>query len=576
MSFDSLILHHVTHEIRETLIGGIIRHVQQLSTLDIAIKVSHMNHVNYLLMSADPLRARAHLMERPSKGEERLHFSDFLMTHIGRGTIIKVEQIGWDRVLKITIEPHSEHPVQSPARAIIGEFMGKHSNIVLINEGTGKILESIKHIDDTMSRHRQIIPGIRYVLPPRPQKHDPLTLDRESFFSILEREPVVNWRLLFSQIDGLSPTLAKEIVCRTAESATSQQCWDRFQSVIAYFDTTRCLPQVYVDPDDHANVLAVSSLPLLQLSDNRSQRFERISEAVECYYSMIAIKEAIQSERHALRQGLERLMDTVVRKIGRLRSDLANADQAESYRIKGELLTANLQRVQRGALSIEVQNYYTSHLRPIKIELDPELRPSENAQLYFKKYTKAKRGRSVINQLISENESDQQILRNFISELEVAGTVEQLHAIREECVKIGWIKDDKKRQRKRSVSGGEFQKYTSSDGFQLYVGRNSKENDLLLRRIASGRDMWLHTKQIHGSHVVIRNPENKPDIPMQTLLYAAQIAAYFSKGKHASHVPVDYTWVRYVIKPKGAAPGYVHYTHEKTLYVEPLRPTKDA
>ena len=216
-----------------------------------------------------------------------------------------------------------------------------------------------------------------------------------------------------------------------------------------------------------------------------------MSEAMSSFYEMIDTKETIQSKRHALRQVLERLLDVVDRRIVRLNQDLADAEQAEDYRIKGELLTGNLHRIQRGTTSIETQNYYTPGLNKVEIALDPKLSPSENAQGYFKKYTKAKRGRSVINQLIAESCAEQKVLQSYVSDVQEAETGDKLDSIHEEFVKKGWIKESKNGRSKQQTAIGAFQKYTSPDGFQIYVGRNSKENDLLLRRIASGRDMWL-------------------------------------------------------------------------------------
>ena len=572
MSFDSLALRHLIHDFREKLLHGSIRHVVQLDATSIALKIAKADKTQYLMMSAHARHARTHLIERPSAGKKQSYFADFLMTHIGRGTISGIEQIGWDRVLKITIKPQSDTLLESPSRVLIGEFMGKHSNIILADESTGKILQSIKHIDETMSRHREILPGVTYIPPPQPAKLDPLMLDCATFVTLIENNSVVDWRCLFNQIDGLSPTLAKELLFRADDSSCAEKLWATYKEIRAYFNPPYGNPTVLVSPKDHTDPVAVSPLPLHQFHGAGNLTFDTMSEALNVFYEMVVIKETIQSERRTLRQALDKLLDAANRKIARLKHDLANAEQAEDYRIKGELLTGNLHRIQRGTASIEAQNYYAPGLNNIEIELDPKLSPSENAQGYFKKYTKAKRGRSVISQLIAESQAEQKVLQSYVSEIQQAKTADELDAIREEFVKKGWVKERKSGRSKRRTAGSTFQKYTSPDGFQIYVGRNSKENDLLLRRVASGRDMWLHTKQIHGSHVLIRNPENKPGIPMPTLLQAAQIAAFFSKGKHASHVPVDYTWARYVVKPKGSAPGYVHYSREKTLYVEPGLP----
>ena len=585
MSFDSLALHLVTDELRHTILNGTIRHIEQLNPHSIVLKISQSTKTHFLLISTHSIHARVHLIERPPKGQARSHFADFLMKHVMRGQITAIEQVGLDRILKLTIAPTSDILESSP-KSIIAEVMGKYSNIILIDEATGNILESIKHIDETMSRYREVLPGLTYTSPPQQDKWQPLKLDQDTFISLIENREV-GWRFLFNQIDGLSPALAKEIIARAGDQPTPVHLWEAYQQIVSCFEPSRSRPQVIIEGGDsvkqsqseeNANthtylkdgdrVVAVSALKLVQFPNTESRFFETMSEALSAYYDAVIRDEAMQSQRNALRQVLDKMSAALERKQVSLRQDLANAEQAEDYRIKGELLTANLHQVERGQTVIEVQNYYSPDLSALSIELDPQLNPSENAQKYFRWYTKAKRGVSVIHRLIADNEAEQEALQAYVSEVEEAKGLKELRAIQSEFVKKGWIKETK-RQSKQSESAGAFRKYTSPDGFQIYVGRNSKENDLLLRRVASSRDMWLHAKQIHGSHVIIRNPENKPGIPMPTLLKAAQIAAFFSKAQHASYVPVDYTWFRYVIKPKGTASGFVTYTHEKTLYVEP-------
>ena len=598
MSFDSLALHLVVHELHDTILNGQVRHVEQLDRHSITLKISQRAETYRLLISAHPVRARTHLIKRPSKRQEESHFADFLTKHITRGRITAIEQMGWDRVLKITTESNSD-VIEPSLRSIIAEFMGKHSNIILIDEATGKILESIKHIDGTMSRYREILPGLNYTPPPRQERLNPLTLNHVTFAALIENQKELNWRFLFNRIDGLSPTLAKEIIVRAGESPTLNQLWEAYQQIIVSFNPVYSQPQVLIANalcatssnqgsssaeavmseseaaqgllNDSNQLVAVSALELRQFLHTDSIPFATMSEALSSYYDTIARVESIKLERHTFNQVLDRLSVAIDRKLILLHMDLADSEKADDYRIKGELLTANLHCLKRGQTCVEVQNYYSPELSPLKIELNPQRGPSENVQQYFKRYTKAKRGRSVINQLIADYKAEQEVLRAHALEVEKASTLEELLAIRSEFVKKGWIKLGKQ-GKKKGISETTFRKFTSPNGFQMYAGRNSKENDLLLRQIATARDMWLHAKQIHGSHVIIRNPENRPDIPMPTLLQAAQIAAFFSKARHSSHAPVDYTWARYVVKPKGSAPGLVTYTREKTLYVEPGLP----
>lgn len=565
MSFDSLALRHVVCELRGALVGTTIRHIEQANADTFSFKVGRAAETYWLTLSAHSLHARAHLIEKPPPGQKQSYLADFLTTHLRRGTITGIEQLGWDRILKITVQPVSDDPIQPSPKALIAEFMGKYSNIILVDTVDDRILESLKRIDETMSRHREILPGETYTLPPQQEKSNPLTLDAATFTELVGGQEQVSWRKLFNQIDGFSPSLAKEVVAR----ATEIGLWDAYQQVIAYFDLERATPQLFMDNGDP---IAAAPLPLHQFPQASSQPFDTISEALSAYYGAITLKAQTDSERRALTQALKKQENLLQRKADGLCKDLDRAERSEDYRIQGELLLSNLHAVTRGQTEVELQNYYSPELEMLSIPLNPEQTPSENAQAYFKKYTKAKRGRSRILQLISDLEAEQEMLRLCVSKLEAADTLEALQRLRAEFVRNGYIKARQRGKQKQETNEGAFRRYTSTNGFQIYVGRNSQSNDLLLRQIAKPRDMWLHAKQIHGSHVIIRNPENRPDIPMPTLLQAAQLAAYYSKAHHASNVPVDYTWARYVVKRKGNVAGYVHYTREKTLYVEPAVP----
>ena len=569
MAYDSLTLRLVTEELRQTLLGGTIRHIEQANPTTFSFKVVRGIETHWLTLSAHSVHARAHLIQRPPPGQKQSYLADFLTTHLRRGTITEIAQLGWDRILKITVQPVSDEPIQPPPKAILAEFMGKHSNIILIDATDDRILESLKHIDETQSRHREVLPGETYCLPPQQEKAAPLGLDKTGFAAIVESLPRVTWRGLFNNIDGLSPTLAKEIIAR----AEAVPLWDAYQQVIAYFDARHISPQLLLDGTEPIDT---SPMPLHQLPNATSQTFDTMSEALCAYYDAMTLKETMASERRALTQALDKQRAVLKRKEKGLATDLARAEKAEDYRVQGELILANLHRITRGQTAVALQNYYSPDLETISISLNPERSPSDNAQAYFKKYTKAKRGHSRILQLIAEVEAEKEVLQLETAKLEAANSLDALQQLRTEFVASGYLRARRQNRQKQPLSEGPFRKYTSANGFQMYVGRNSQSNDLLLRQIAKPRDMWLHAKQIHGSHVIVRNPENRQDIPMPTLLQAAQLAAYYSKAHHASHVPVDYTWARYVVKRKGNVAGYVHYTHEKTLYVEPALPSSKA
>ncbi len=567
MSFDSLTLRIVTHELNQSLVGGSIRHIEQVNPTTFSVKIVQKNQTHWLTISAHSVHARAHLIQKPPAGQKQSYFADFLSTHLKHGKIINIQQLGWDRILKITIQPVSDEPIQPPQKAIIAEFMGKHSNIILIDATDDKILECLKHIDETMSRYREVLPGETYALPPQQEKHNPLSLDKNTF-SELFLNTDVNWKSLFNKIDGLSPTIAKEIVSRAEEN----NLWNAYNQVLAFFDPENAVPQLLIDGSEP---VTASPLPLTQFPATVPQSYASMSEALAAYFDAITHKENIASTKQKLKQALEKQKNLLKRKEKGLQTDLDKAEKADEYRIQGELILTNLHNISRGQEQIELQNYYNEEMENITIILNPKQTPSENAQAYFKKYTKAKRGFSQIKQRLGELEAEKQVVNNYELKLESAKSLEDINKLQELFIENGYIKTQLRNKKQQETTEGPYRKYVSKNGFHIYVGRNSQSNDMLLREIAKPRDMWLHAKQIHGSHVIIRNPENRPDIPMPTLLQAAQLAAYYSKAHHSSYVPVDYTWARYVVKRKGNVAGYVHYTHEKTLYVEPAVPPKN-
>ena len=563
MSFDSLILRNVTQEYQKTILGGTIRHIQQVNPTDFTFKIAHGTSIYWILISAHSNHARTHLIQKPLRGQKQSYLADYLSTHLKHGTITDISQVGLDRILRISVQPTSDDPIQPNPKTLILEFMGKHSNIILIDNTDKRILECLKHIDESMSRFREVLPGENYTLPPQQEKLDPFSLDENTFAQIIQ-DSNGGWKSLFNNIDGLSPTLAKEIMKRSENT----ELWDAFKQVIKYFYIEHSAPQVIIEGE---KPLAASSLPLHQFSDTESLPLSTMSEALTTYYDSVAENEKKISHKNTLLQAVKKQESLLKRKEKGLTQDLAKAENADTYRIQGELILANINKITRGQKSAELQNYYTPDHETLKISLNPELTPSDNAQRYFKKYTKAKRGYSEIQQRLADLEAEHEVLKVNESKVASAETLEELNKLLNEFIQVGYIKTQKHGKQQESGQGP-FRRYTSSNGFQIYVGRNSQSNDLLLRQIAKPRDMWLHAKQIHGSHVVIRNPENRPDIPMPTLLQAAQLAAYYSKAHHSSYVPVDYTWARYVVKRKGNVAGFVHYTHEKTLYVEPAVP----
>jgi len=567
VSFDSLALRAVTAQLNKTVIGGKILSVIQSSPLEFTLRIAAHGDLYNLLFCIHPSHARIHLTTVSPRREKRWHFADFLLKHIGDGEIAAIEQINLDRIINIHIIPQGEIIEPTP-KILIGEFMGKHSNVALVEEGTNKILESMKHIDETMSRYRQVLPGLDYVMPPMNQAIDPFSTDEDTFSAILASDDAPLWKKLLKNFQGMSPLLAKEIVARTPDSSP-EVLRNTFMSVMTDIQADKLCPTVITRDNDGQDVLAVSAIDLQQFRDNHAIEFPDISSALEFFYQRLTAKEFLMAERAAILQAVKKKYEAHREKCDSLAEKLSVAENAEDLRLKGELLIANLHRVQRRQKEISLQNFYDPDGPEVSIELDEKLSPSNNAQKYFTAYKKAKRSKDVVAKLMAKEQTALKYLQRVMEETEKAADVDIINTIRDALVRRGIMRGRKTYTRKRQEEAPLFKRFRSSDGFQIYVGRNDKENGLLLKGGSSKNDMWLHAKQIEGSHVVIRNPDKKPDIPRRTLLEAAIMAASFSKAKHSGIVPVDYTWVKYVRKPRGAKPGFVIYTHEKTLFVSP-------
>jgi len=567
MSFDSFTLRSVTSQLNETVTEGRIISIIQSSPLEFTLRIAGNGRSHNLFFSIHPVHARVHLTTEYPKRSKRWHFADFLLKHIGEGKISAIEQINFDRIIRIRVIPQEEI-VEPVPKILIGEFMGKHSNVILVEEGTSKILESMKHIDETMSRYRQVLPGLNYVMPPMNQTIDPLSIDAETFCSILDSDSGPIWKKLLKNFQGMSPLLAKEIVAR-ADDDSPEAIRDSSIHLMSNIQDNKFSPTVIVRDSDENDIIAVSAINLQQFNDGRAISFPTISDALEFFYQYRIAKESLQAEKAAILQAIKRKYEAIQEKHESLNQQLRVAENAEELRLKGDLLIANLHNIKRGQKEVTLQNFYHPDGEEVTINLDEKLNPANNAQRYFDEYKKAKKSKDVMEKLIRKNQGAMDFLSKVMEEAQKAEELSILETIREDLEQKDIIKKKSVNVRKLQETAPLFRRFKSSEGFQMLVGRNEKENEMLLKGGSSKNDMWLHAKQIEGSYVIVRNPEKRADIPRRTLLEAAIIAANSSKARHSSIVPVDYTWVKYVNKPRGAKAGFVTYTHEKTLFVSP-------
>ncbi|MGO4272597.1 NFACT family protein, partial [Paenibacillus sp. TAF58] len=367
---------------------------------------------------------------------------------------------------------------------------------------------------------------------------------------------------------GLSPLIAKEIVFRSRQDGNNEQeidpanLWTAFDGVMTAVRQHRYAPVIV--EQEATGKLFFAMTPLTHIT-GISTSYATPSDCLEHFYGDKAERDTVKQRVADLLRFLHNEANKNVKKLEKLQETVDDSKDADKYRILGELLTASLHLLKRGDREVEIINYYDEDQALIKIKLDPLLNPSENAQRYFKKYTKMKNSTAIVEEQIAQTHQEIAYLNSLLQQLSVASLTD-IEEIRDELMEQGYVRDRNKKQRKKKKKDKPaLACYLSSEGVPIYVGKNNTQNEYLTNRLASSADTWLHTKDIPGSHVVIRSDS----FSETTLLEAAQLAAYFSQAKHSSQVPVDYTAIKHVHKPNGSKPGFVIYVNQKTLFVTP-------
>ncbi|TCP52442.1 putative ribosome quality control (RQC) complex YloA/Tae2 family protein [Tumebacillus sp. BK434] len=569
MAFDGIVLHAVAHELSELLLTGRVDKIYQPLDRDLLLHIRRGGQNYKLLLTANASFPRAHLVQE-YKGHnpaEPPMFCMLLRKHCEGGRITRIEQVGNERILHIAIENRDELG-DLTERILVVEIMGRHSNVILLDPAENRILDSLVHVNFGTSRHREVLPGRTYVEPPEQGKENPFGVSLGRFQALRDEQAGLAFdKFLVSSFTGISPLLAKEITHRLGSGApTQEQEWQAFAGLLDDCRAHRYQPTIVYHED---RPKAFSCVALTHV-EGEATAFGTISEAIERFYSEKAWRDALRQRSQDLERLLSNELQKNINKIAKFETMIAEASEAEQYRIYGELITANLYQIERGMESVTVQNYYDENLSDLTIPLDPALSANENAQSCFKKYNKVKKSIPILHQQIEETRAEVIYLENVLQQLSTA-TWSDIEEIREELQAEGYLKIKQKplpkgkKPPKKKEAPIKPERYLSSDGIELFVGKNNRQNEYLTMKFAHNTDTWLHTKDIPGSHVVIRAKE----VPETTLLEAAQLAAFFSKGRESSQVPVDYTLIKHVWKPNGAKPGFVLYDNQKTLYVTP-------
>ncbi|MCC3372988.1 NFACT family protein [Cohnella sp. REN36] len=564
MSLDGIVTRALVHEL-QAVAGARIHKIYQPTDHELVLHIRGQGFGRKLLLSAHPSLPRLHYTEQPwANPQEPPMFCMLLRKHCEGGVIEAVRQVGLERVVEIDVRHRDELGDLSLKRLVL-EIMGRHSNLILLDPATGVVHDSIRHVTPSMSSHRIVMPGTAYVAPPSQHKRSPLdasAADVEAALGAADpgRLPGSLSSALVGAFTGISPLLAKEIVHRAEDEAGTIPA--AFLDAMADAAAHRYAPSI-VETGDGRSVF--HALPLTHVPGTH-RPFATIHECLETYYADKAERDLVRQRTADLARWLQNETAKNEKKLEKLAETLEEASGADRLRKYGELLTAHLHQVSKGDAAVEVVDYYEEEQPALSIPLDPLLTPNENAQRYFRKYTKLKNSRAIVVDQIEGAKEELRYLDSVAQGLDTA-TPADIEEIRGELVEQGYIRErgGRKGPRKKKNDRPALLCYTSSEGIPIYVGKNNTQNDYVTNRLGQPSDTWLHTKDIPGSHVLIRSSAYGEE----TLREAAMLAAYYSKGRESSLVPVDYTKIRLVRKPNGAKPGFVIYDGQKTLFITP-------
>lgn len=579
MALDGLVIHSIVDELSSKLVGGKVDKISQPENDEIILNIRN-NPNNYkLVLSASASNPRVYIANNYKKQNPKKApvFCMLFRKHIQGGTITKVSQIGFERIIKISVESLDELKEKS-TKDIIVEIMGRHSNIILVQSENSKIFDSAKRVPVSVSRVRQILPGLTYELPPAQDKINPLDkLSSEVFIENIKTYDGPVFKGIYTKFLGISPIIAKEICFRSSvdpkintfdlTDEDISRLYIEFEKLFKDISKNNFHPSIIVDRSIDKYV-DFSCVNLTIYKDLDSIYNESVSEVLENYYQTRDVKDRIHQRASDLRKSITIKLDRLYNKQKKQHEELLESEHADEFKLKGELLTAYIYMIKKGMKEIEVQNFYTSDYSNIKISLNENLTPSENSQKYFKKYNKLKTAKKEITHQMDINEEEIDYLENILLSIDNCENMDELQDIREELVKLGYAKvQGKAKPKKETTLTTMPHKFLSSDGTTIFVGKNNKQNDHLTLRIADYDDIWMHTKNIPGSHVIIKCAGT--EVSDETIFEGAMLAAYFSKSKMSSKVPVDYTKKKNVKKPSGSKPGMVIYETNSTIYVTP-------
>lgn len=570
MAFDGITIANIVHDLNQTILGGKINKIAQPENDELILTIKNNRTQYRLFLSASASLPLIYLTGNNKPGPLTApNFCMLLRKHIGSGKIISITQPGMERVIRFEIE-HLNEMGDLCTKYLIVEIMGKHSNIIFTNDNE-QIIDSIKHVSAHMSSVREVLPGRPYFIPATQAKANPFELTADILCEQILNKPAPTAKAIYTSVTGISPLIAEEICYRAGidggvptDGLSSLEKLHLTHTFLRIMDDIR---QGMFEPNvvyKGKEPVEFASLKLTQYQDLSVTEFSSISELLETYYAEKNIVTKIRQKSVDLRKIVQTSLERNVKKYQLQQKQMKDTEKKDKYRIWGELINTYGYGLEPGIKSFEALNYYTNET--VNIPLDPTLTPQENAKKYFDKYSKLKRTADALEKLLQETDSEIRHLESIAASLDIAVSEEDLIQIKEELTEYGYIRRKYAAGKKVKITSKPFH-YISSDGFHIYVGKNNYQNEELSFKFASGNDWWFHAKGQPGSHVIVKT--NGEELPDRTFEEAGRLAAYYSKGRQAPKVEIDYTLKKNLRKPTGGKPGFVVYYTNYSLLIEP-------
>lgn len=573
MAFDGITIAAMVQELHQNLDGGRFNKIAQPEADALMITGKGANGQCRLLLSANASLPLIYFTDKNKPSPLTApNFCMLLRKHIGSARISSIYQPGMERVVEFGLEHRNE--MGDPCKKfLIIELMGKHSNIIFCDENR-MILDSIKHVSSHMSSVREVLPGRDYFLPHTQEKSDPLTITEAEFIERVCSKPCNISKAIYSTLTGLSPLIAEEICYRASiDGSDAAQSLDETACTHLYHTFLRLMEQVQ-NREFTPNIIyrgeepvEYGVFPYQQFgSEYHSETFDSVSTMLETYYATRSLLTRIHQKSSDLRRVVQTALERNRKKYNIQKKQLNDTAKKDKFKVYGELINTYGYGLEEGCRSFKALNYYTNE--EITIPLDPTLTPAQNSKKYFDKYGKLKRTEEAVTEQLADTESEISHLESISNALDIARSESDLSQIKEELTEYGYIKrhyTNKKGQKAQPKSRPLH--YISSDGFDIYVGKNNFQNDELTFKFATGNDWWFHAKKMAGSHVIVRTKDG--ELPDRTFEEAGRLAAWYSKGHSAPKVEIDYIQKKHVKKPAGAKPGFVVYYTNYSLMASP-------